>query len=90
MIGTSTVLPRFRLDRTVVNLYFARKSSAASAKPCNPRALVERRVMGICFGTDLALDVGFETTNGTTQSARKKIRIIGIIVVHGGELLASL
>ena len=89
MIGTSTVFPRFRLDRTVANLYFARKSSAALAKPSSPRALVERRVMVICLGSDPALDVGFERINGTTQSARNKRKIVEIIVVHGRELLPS-
>lgn len=80
IIGTSTVFPaRFRLDRTVAKLYFARKWSAAVAKRCNPRVLLERRVMGICIGSDRAVNVGLETTNGITLSAKSKRRAIGIM-----------
>ena len=85
VIGTVAVLPaRFRVDRTVGNLYFARKLLAALAKSCNPRPLLERRVIGMCIGSDRA---GLVTTNGTTPSASSAKSFVVIIVTQKHELL---
>jgi hypothetical protein len=82
-MGTSAVLPaRFCVDRMVAKLYFARNLSAALATSSNPRPLLERRMIGICIGSDRAADAGLETTNGTTPSASSAKTVVAIIAAR--------